>query len=71
MQYHIHLNYSTYPVFMYYTSDLPVMSKTPLPNTAMYPDLKPQMLHSMRSWADANEEKVLIHYLYKYDLTLE
>ena len=44
---------------MYYTSDLPVNSKTPLPHTSMYPDLKPHMLHSMRSWADTNEEKVL------------
>ena len=46
---------------MYSTSDLPVMSKTPLPNMAMFLDLKAQMIHSMRLWADSNEEKVLLN----------
>ena len=39
-------------------SDLPVISKTPLPNTAMYSELKPQTLHSMREWAESEEEMV-------------
>ena len=38
--------------------DLPVVSTTPLPNTAMYAELPAQTFHSMREWAEATEEMV-------------